>query len=86
MALGTAGSVEILNEISIGIKHAYRRNIPHWKPFLPSCLTQQVLWRKDRGGIIVFVGQNGYISKAISVRNHAFCFPFLSSALISFRR
>jgi len=73
MVLGATGSVEILNEISIGIKHAYRRNIPHWKPFLPSRLAQQILGRKGRKSLIVFMRQNGRISKARNEEIHVCC-------------
>jgi len=65
--------MEEIDEVAVGIKHADRWDGAEGKPFLPPGLTQKVLWRKDRRGIIVFMRQNGYISKAISVRNHAFC-------------
>ena len=64
------GGPEVIDEVAIRIKHANRWDTACGESFLPPCLAQQVLGRKGRRGLIVFVPQNWRISKAI-IRVHS---------------
>ncbi len=68
----TVGGPQVIDEIAVGIKHADRRDAAFGKSFLPPCLAEQVLRRKDRRGLRVFVSHNGRISKAF-IWVHACC-------------
>ncbi len=57
----TVGGPQVIDEIAVRIKHADRRDAAFGKSFLPPCLAEQVLRRKDRRGLRVFVSHNNEI-------------------------